>query len=451
MSMKWFTDEQVRRPLRGAAALKQHSTVDSIIYGRDIDRSGDDPWREYMQNFGLHAGRKTHNSVPFHFEPTPRFHRGPGLNNKSVVDELLYGRDLDQSGLVPHFDQMRPFGHHAGLTSEDIYGDGRTRSAGLSHSAVMDTVLYGRDLDGSGDHPHQDRMKRFEDHAGIRYLDQKISRQGQRLGNQSRTAVHQILHGDRDSSDFEVAHSTFMTSINKGAAGLPIKFADGHEPRKPRALSMRSSVGNVVFQQDKEHFEDFMDFGDYAGKRSGGLVSNSMLSPRRQSTTSTPEKTGSSRSENNSSALDRLRFARSPWIPHDNDDASSVASSRVSSRPSRAKSSTKEEKTMLETITEPTEVNDNAINKAVTTRLAPAPLTAETLKLRSASDSSLLQERTTSVNSIIKERVNPFGGSSRRSHSSAASTCSRPSRSSVGSRLRSNSASSLTSGRQRWR
>jgi hypothetical protein len=213
----------------------------------------------------------------------------------------------------------------------------------------------------------------------------------------------------------------------------------------------------VVFQQDKEKFEEFMDFGDYAGKRSGGIVHHGILSPRKQSSTSTPERNGSSRSENNSSALDRLRFARSPWMSHDdNDDASSVTSSRLSSRPSRTKSSTKEEmpqkeKMMLETVREPTEVNDNEIDRAVTTRLTPTPLTADALKLRSASDSSLLQERTTPVTSIIKERVNPFGGSSRRSHSSAASTCSRPSRSSVGSRLRSNSVSSLTSGRQRWR
>jgi len=34
---------------RRVVSLTKHSTVDSLIYGRDLDQSGDDPHRDFMQ------------------------------------------------------------------------------------------------------------------------------------------------------------------------------------------------------------------------------------------------------------------------------------------------------------------------------------------------------------------------------------------------------------------
>lgn len=62
---------------RRVVSLSKHSTVDSLIYGRDLDQSGDNPHRDFM-----------HKLVKDGYAGEPSGHRDAKAANKKLCLEL---------------------------------------------------------------------------------------------------------------------------------------------------------------------------------------------------------------------------------------------------------------------------------------------------------------------------------------------------------------------------
>lgn len=65
--------------------------MDNIILGRDIDCSGEDPHKQFMSRFESHAGLKSG-------EKPDRPFRKPCYAMTSTMDSVIWGRDFDRSG-----------------------------------------------------------------------------------------------------------------------------------------------------------------------------------------------------------------------------------------------------------------------------------------------------------------------------------------------------------------
>eukprot|EP00406_Dinophysis_acuminata_P074434 CAMPEP_0179253070 /NCGR_PEP_ID=MMETSP0797-20121207/22537_1 /TAXON_ID=47934 /ORGANISM="Dinophysis acuminata, Strain DAEP01" /LENGTH=355 /DNA_ID=CAMNT_0020960913 /DNA_START=66 /DNA_END=1131 /DNA_ORIENTATION=+ len=156
--------------------------------------------------------------------------RQPGLSQNSVMDTIVYGRDVDFSGPSPTHDYFERYGDHAGERSENRMGK-PFRKSGVSQTTVMDTMIYGRDIDGSGENPHAEYTKSLarEKRAGLQ-------------------------------------------SYSKNRMDYPChRFDLKHKP----GLHMYSVIDHVVFGKDKDchNAEAFINPNDeYAGVHSGAKI-----------------------------------------------------------------------------------------------------------------------------------------------------------------------------------
>ncbi|KAJ1449838.1 hypothetical protein M885DRAFT_534416 [Pelagophyceae sp. CCMP2097] len=101
----------------GVGGKHTESSVDSVVFGRDLDCSG-----EAVDEFALRATRP--------FEKPARGHLA------SSVDDVVYGRDMDNSGVV------------LDIQAEEMRRAPRNSARGHL-DATVDTLVFGRDTDGS--------------------------------------------------------------------------------------------------------------------------------------------------------------------------------------------------------------------------------------------------------------------------------------------------------------
>mmetsp|Transcript_79786 Transcript_79786/g.165810 ORF Transcript_79786/g.165810 Transcript_79786/m.165810 type:complete len:475 (-) Transcript_79786:68-1492(-) len=210
--------------------------VDSVLYGRDIDNSGEDVRKEYHRIYSKHAGVKVG-------AKEPRALRKGNYAMKSKMDDIIYGHDIDQSGADPHEEFCKTYSGHAGVRSQEHQRPFRKHL--FAQNAVMDDVLYGRDIDMSGSNPHKAHMDTYGDYAGMKSADmhggdaflphRKGINKALSLGAQ---ADQVIQNRDIDGSgvDHQVKH--FVDNFQrKGHAGLvsgaPHQFSPKVVPGDP--------------------------------------------------------------------------------------------------------------------------------------------------------------------------------------------------------------------------
>jgi len=146
----------------------QQSTVDSVIWGRDVDKSGDGPHAHLRRSCASHAGNTGGDS-------SPRPLRQPGYAMKSSADTAIWGRDMDKSGENPHDHFSRSYRDYAGSPSGER-SPRPSRKGDYSMRSTMDEVVFGRDLDLSGEDPHQKFAAQFTGHAGMRAVSPRDAR-----------------------------------------------------------------------------------------------------------------------------------------------------------------------------------------------------------------------------------------------------------------------------------
>jgi len=111
------------------------------------------------------------------------------------------------------------------------------RKPGFAQGSIIDTVIYGHDMDQSGDNPHGEAMLMFKDCAG--------------------------LSSEKEHEDYSYHFD--------GSAGI----RTGMKKRERTSiLKMVSSVDSVVFNKPHRDAEDHMEyFAGHAGIRSGATIS----------------------------------------------------------------------------------------------------------------------------------------------------------------------------------
>jgi len=239
-----------RRHLRLGAS----SVMDEIIMGRDTDNSGEDPHREFMGKFGDHAGLKSG-------EETARGRRH-GQAMASEMDTIVFGRDMD--GCDHRTDFLTKFADHAGMM---IGGEARaTKKGGYSMASTMDSVVWGRDFDQSGADVHGLFQQTYKGCAGKPSANVEY-RAAKKLIVGAAGSMDEILTG-RDIDGSDDPWQTFREN-NKDTAGVN-SMEKPQRPCKKIGLSMQSSADAVIWGRDldggwAEGFEDH--YGDCAGAR----------------------------------------------------------------------------------------------------------------------------------------------------------------------------------------
>jgi len=255
--------------------LSSQSVVDELLYGRDTDGSGADPHGEYMKQFDEHAGVKSggHTDRPF---------RKPGMSMASTMDDVIWGRDFDKSGSDPYEEFLQRFPNHAGVQSNitDVAAARAGKRAGYALSSTMDSVIWGRDFDGSGEDPHQLFEKNFQGHAGKITENGDIQKPFRRILFSNDSAMRHIITG---LGDYEDPHTKYMDRF-EGYAGVKAGNKEQRPFRKP-GLSLQSNIDEVIWGRDLDkpggdmsHEEFFLKtFADHAGKRSGHVRGKSKV------------------------------------------------------------------------------------------------------------------------------------------------------------------------------
>lgn len=206
------------RPFRrGQHAMA--STADSVIWGRDIDKSGDGTHAQLRQSYADHAGNTSGDA-------SPRPFRKPDYAAQSEVDSIIWGRDMDKSGENPHDHFRRSYGDHAGSLS-GTRSPRPSRKGDYSMRSTMDDVLFGRDLDLSGADPHQQFLTRFEGHAGMRAVSPRDACRMDWLSvpGSDKRPVRRACSTDSARSD--EPGSTRTPSPSAASAGSPRRPAGG--------------------------------------------------------------------------------------------------------------------------------------------------------------------------------------------------------------------------------
>jgi len=146
--------------------------VDDVVFGHDLDGSAEqkelteDPvfWGTSGMSANLHAIKNTLNDPKSRMHMPLEYYEKTTSVNDSSVDEVVFGRDMDGSGLMDEASGIvgkmtdhkeKLFTGAAGSKSGDLNNmksklQSRTRSRMYNmQSAVVDELLYGHDLDPS--------------------------------------------------------------------------------------------------------------------------------------------------------------------------------------------------------------------------------------------------------------------------------------------------------------
>jgi len=259
------------------------STIDELIMGRDTDKSGDDPHKQFMSKFGDHAGVKSGEKI--------ERGRKPGYAMSSTMDSVIWGRDFDKSGVDAHGKFRETHGAHAGcLTVEK--GWRRAKKAGYSMASTMDSVVWGRDFDQS-----EGISTTIYDGSAGGASGHAIERPARKIIVGTSASMDEILTG-RDMDGSENNHAAFMAAIDSHAGVKSSPKPD--RPYKKPGTSLKSSADNVIWGRDldqsggdngrQEVFE--AAFGGSAGALTGRLPKSARRAQEKEKMTqSTPDLT----------------------------------------------------------------------------------------------------------------------------------------------------------------
>jgi len=237
--------------------LGMTSTVDTIVYGRDLDQSGDNPHEDFMRKYGDHAGMKCGDK-----EHKP--YRKPVVAQSSTMDTIIYGRDFDASGENPHEDYMKQYGNHAGKKSTTSVTKSYKPNS-LAQRSMIDSVIYGRDLDNSGDDPYVDYMRRFAGFAGVKSEEKKLRQFSSATLGLSQYS--DVAFNKNPAESGQHPHQAWMQEKTHGAAGLQVKCR-GSAPCTSKGLTQVCSMNSLLHGIETSEPEDAIPFDDYAGFRS---------------------------------------------------------------------------------------------------------------------------------------------------------------------------------------
>jgi len=222
------------RPLRkGQQALG--SSPGSVICGRDLNKSGEGIQAQFGQSYAGYAGNLSRNG-------SPRPVRKHDYAMKSSAEAVIWGRDIADSGEKPHDYCRQSYSGYAGSPS-----GGRSprspRQGEYSMRSTVDEVLFGRDLDRSGEDPHRQFVARFEDHAGMRAVSPRDARRVEWL----------CVPSSDDPSVARRARSADSTRSREGSTRVPTSSPSprGRESvaRSEARLSVpQGEVGSVAFR-----------------------------------------------------------------------------------------------------------------------------------------------------------------------------------------------------------
>jgi len=251
---------------------RQHFHIGGSSSINDVfaDRAGHDSYKEHMRQFPEHAGLKSGEKVTCG--------RKAGFSLASSMDELVWGHDLDKSGGDPNQHFRRSYGAgYAGRPTADLPRGAKKAGGYYSLTSTMDDVLWGRDLDRSGVDPHENYRQKFSDHAG--------GASGQR---QERQHVRRFLLGQVDGVDDVVAGVDWDDSTgrmakyaedNKGIAGV----RSAPKPERPTRRSnthMQSSADGLIWHRDLDKSGQLLQQEVYEQAYAGFAGLNSARRPK---------------------------------------------------------------------------------------------------------------------------------------------------------------------------
>lgn len=143
----------------------QQSVVDTVVFGRDMDFSGEDQFAEAKGFMTMYSGAHGASTRTIRDRPKGiRTYPNTPLM-QSVVDQVVYGRDMDFSGDTQFDDEfMEMFKGSHGKPSVDlksqqaILAEQPERNAGKrvfhdcpTNQSTVDTLVFGHDIDNSGE------------------------------------------------------------------------------------------------------------------------------------------------------------------------------------------------------------------------------------------------------------------------------------------------------------
>jgi len=216
------------------------AVVDELILGRDIDQSCKNPGRAALEgkNFaGAPSGAKDRKGKAKHF----------GTASTAVVDEIILGRDIDQSGKSPGKAVLEGK-NFAGAPSGAKDRKGKAKHFGTANTAVVDEIILGRDIDQSGMSPGKAALE-GKNFAGAPSGTKDWHAKGRPFGCPNQAVMDEIVLGrDIDQSGTSRGKAA-LADWSKDAAGCPAP-SDGE--RYPRlGLPARDHTGAFGLQSQK--------------------------------------------------------------------------------------------------------------------------------------------------------------------------------------------------------
>mmetsp|Transcript_77358 Transcript_77358/g.224440 ORF Transcript_77358/g.224440 Transcript_77358/m.224440 type:complete len:390 (-) Transcript_77358:83-1252(-) len=235
------------------------SAMDSILTGRDIDKSGEDPHAKFMSKFEGYAGVRSMGQRP----PTGR---KQGSAFTSHLDSVVWGRDVDRSGNADETFR-KTFGDSAGLRG----GSSPTGKSqrGIALQSTVDSVAFGHDIDQSGEDVQQRHFQTHHfDSAGV--PSGEWPRSPKKGMYSMKSTVDSVAFGGDIDFSGEVPHDHFMTAFPDHAGRLTSSHPQ-RLPKKGAGCSLQCQLDEVIFNRDidrsgQQTYKKYVEgFRDYAG------------------------------------------------------------------------------------------------------------------------------------------------------------------------------------------
>mmetsp|Transcript_108777 Transcript_108777/g.281149 ORF Transcript_108777/g.281149 Transcript_108777/m.281149 type:complete len:517 (+) Transcript_108777:106-1656(+) len=243
------------RGIKKHTRIGSSSVIDQVLLGRDTDYSGEDPHKEFMDNFGDHAGLKSS-------EKEEKPVRQGGYSLSSTMDNIIWGRDFDKSGDGAHETFAKIYTGSAGARTEE-HPERPFRKGAYSMSSVMDNVIWGRDFDQSGDDPHKGFTETYSGYAGCA-AGGRPDRPFRKPVFSNESVMTHVLTGRVDAgAQLGDPHEKFMEQFG-AHAGLKSANKVAKPFRRP-VMSMKSGADTLIWGRDVDMSGDNFHQGEHFG------------------------------------------------------------------------------------------------------------------------------------------------------------------------------------------
>lgn len=231
----WAQDHLGRNALKAAPKENSRQMFKEEVAGHSTDR---------IHKFDIFKAQKNHTGLA------------------SAVSGGLLGskNDEESNPHKVHFDTN--YKQYAGVRSGVT---GKARKHAMSQKSVMDEIILGRDIDGSGDNVHEEFMAGLnEDAAGCRSRPE--TGRARRPGLPLQDSMDKTLHGETIAPAAKKAwlerQRKSMIEWDDDAAGMSrwdvAKFLADKEKEKIATAQRRGTVvGGVVFGKDIAYDENY--------------------------------------------------------------------------------------------------------------------------------------------------------------------------------------------------